>query len=104
MLADSDGIGDGVIKVARATAYYALDGMKWLLGDEAIAGETSSEVDVPMAHTKKQDIVWFYSTIFLAPALVLGVGWLHESRRKPQGQEPAAPGNGKGRATRRRRP
>ena len=35
---------------------------------------TSTEADVPITHTRKQDVVWFYSTIFLAPALVIGAG------------------------------
>jgi hypothetical protein len=44
------------------------------MGDEAFAGQTSTEADVKITHTRKQDIAWFYSTIFLAPALVIGVG------------------------------
>jgi ABC-type sugar transport system permease subunit len=40
------------------------------MGDEAFSGQTSTEADVKITHTRKQDVVWFYSTIFLAPALV----------------------------------
>jgi hypothetical protein len=64
-----------------ANAYFALDGVKWLLGEEATAGEVSSEEDKPIEHTRKQDVFWFYSTIFVAPALVLGAGWTVNRRR-----------------------
>jgi hypothetical protein len=83
VLGDSDALGDGVLG-NPGNAYFVLDGTKWLLGDEAIAGEVSSEVDVPVAHTHKQDQFWFYSTIFLAPALALGIGWLALRRRRPE--------------------
>jgi hypothetical protein len=82
VLADSDAVGDGII-VNPGNAYFVLDGMKWLIGDEAISGEVSSEVDVPVAHTKKQDQIWFYSTIFLAPGLVLAIGAWVMRRRRP---------------------
>jgi hypothetical protein len=81
LLADSDALGDGILG-NPGNAYFILDGTKWLLGDEAIQGEVSSEVDVPIQHTHKQDVLWFYSTIFVAPALSLGVGWWVNRRRK----------------------
>ncbi len=80
VFADSDLLGDPVLQ-NPGNAYLALDGMKWLLGDDAIAGETHSEEDVRIQHTRKQDAWWFYSTVFLAPVLVLGVG-LVVTRRK----------------------
>ena len=81
VLADSDCISDAVLG-SLGNAYFLLDGLKWLLGDEALAGETTSEVDVPIAHTKGQDAWWFYSTIFLAPALVIGAGALATRRKR----------------------
>jgi hypothetical protein len=84
LLADSDALGDPVIENA-GNAYVALDGLKWLLGEEAIAGEISSEEDVPIQHTRKQDVFWFYSTVFLAPALVLAVGFF-ANRRSGRGK------------------
>jgi len=84
VLGDSDGVCDGVVQNA-GNAYYVIDGVKWLLGDEAITGEISSEVDVPIAHTQKQDAVWFYSTIFLMPGVVMLVGWfVMRRRRRPE--------------------
>ncbi len=83
VIADSDWIGDEAIKVP-GNGVLALDVIKWLMGDEAFSGQTSTEADVKITHTKKQDVVWFYSTIFLAPALVLGAGVMvtRKSRRK----------------------
>jgi hypothetical protein len=81
VVGDSDVMGDGVVG-NPGNAYFILDSVKWLVGDEAITGEISSESDVPIAHTKKEDVVWFYSSIFLAPMLVLGVGLLMTRRRK----------------------
>ncbi len=80
VLADSDAVMDGIIN-NLGNAYFVLDGVKWLLGDEAFAGEVSSEADVPIAHTHKQDVIWFYSTMFLAPALALLAGLLVMRRR-----------------------
>jgi hypothetical protein len=70
-------------------AYFALDAMKWLLGDESIAGEVSNEEDRPIEHTRKQDVFWFYSTIFLVPAVVLGIGWgvTRQRTKKGRGKE-----------------
>ena len=83
VIADSDWIGDEAIKVP-GNGVLALDVIKWLMGDEAFSGQTSTEADVKITHTKKQDVVWFYSTIFLAPALVIGAGVMvtRKSRRK----------------------
>ena len=82
VVSDSDLVGDGVLG-NPGNAYFVLDGTRWLIGDEAISGEVSSEVDVPLAHTHRQDVVWFYSTIFLAPMMALGAGWLVMRRRRP---------------------
>ena len=73
VLADSDMLGDPVLDFA-GNAYIALDGLKWLLGEEQLVGEVNTEEDVPVEHTRKQDVAWFYSTVVLVPALVLGVG------------------------------
>jgi hypothetical protein len=73
VVGDSDLLTDGVVG-NPGNAYFVLDGVKWLLGDEALTGEVSSEVDVPVAHTRKQDVAWFYGTIVLAPSLCLILG------------------------------
>jgi gliding motility-associatede transport system auxiliary component len=81
VVADSDCFADEAIQAA-GNELLALDVMHWLMGDEAYQGLVSSEMDLPITHTRKQDVVWFYSTIFLAPVLVLGVGWITTKRRR----------------------
>jgi hypothetical protein len=61
------------------------------MGDEAFTGQTSTEADAPVSHTRKQDVIWFYGTIFLGPALVLVAGVL-VTRRRRRKKRPTAPG------------
>jgi hypothetical protein len=59
------------------------DGVKWLGGEEAIAGEIQSEKDVLIEHTRSEDVLWFYATIVGAPLVVLGLGvWFGWWRRQ----------------------
>lgn len=81
VLADSDIFVDGVVG-NPGNIYLVNDTVKWLLGDEAISGEINSEVDVPVAHTRKDDVLWFYGSILLAPAVVLGLGYVATRRRR----------------------
>jgi hypothetical protein len=94
VLADSDCLDDEAIR-AGANELLALDVAHWMVGDEAFAGVASTEADVPITHTRKQDVIWFYGTIFLAPALVLGAGVAVTRRRRRQPGDRAA---GKGAA------
>ena len=50
------------------------DGIFWLQREEAFAGEVVSEEDVPVLHTRAENVLWFYAIIFGAPAAVLGLG------------------------------
>ncbi len=89
VLADSDALSDEVIPVA-ANQLLAIDIAHWLMGDEAYAGVASTEADVPITHTRKQDEIWFYGTIFLAPALVIVAGMLvTRSGRRQRTMRPA---------------
>ncbi len=83
LLADSDFVSDGWVGALRQPRCSCIDGMKWLIGDEAITGEINNENDVPIVHTKKQDQMWFYGSSFFAPALVLGIGFFVTRRRRP---------------------
>ncbi len=59
------------------------DAVKWLGGEEHIAGAIVSEKDVYIEHTQNEDKVWFYSTIMGAPLLILGFGlWFGRRRRQ----------------------
>jgi hypothetical protein len=73
VLADSDCLADEALP-AGGNQLMALDVSHRLMGDEAYTGATSTEADVPLSHTRKQDVIWFYGTIFLAPALVILAG------------------------------
>jgi hypothetical protein len=80
-------VGDSDFLTDRALGAYGnpmlvIDPVRWLLGDESFIGQISTEVDVPITHTRKQDVVWFYSSIFLAPALVVTLGFLTTRRRR----------------------
>lgn len=91
VLADSDALADEVLPQARGNAYFALDGLKWLLGDEEISGSTIAETDVPIQRTRALDSFWFYSTIFLGPAVVLAAGALASRRRRVKKVKEATP-------------
>jgi len=81
VLADSDALADELI-VNRPNAMLAIDFVRWLAGDERLAGTISNEEDVPVRHTRGQDVVWFYASVFAAPALVLGIGFVATRRRR----------------------
>jgi hypothetical protein len=60
-----------------------VDAIKWLGGEEHIAGEVESEQDVAIVHTKGEDVLWFYATLVGAPVVVLGFGvWFGWWRRQ----------------------
>jgi hypothetical protein len=90
VIADSDCFADEAIQ-APGNELLTLDVMHWLMGDEAYQGLVSSEMDLPITHTRKQDVVWFYSTIFLAPVLVIGLGWVTTKRRRKDAPAPTPP-------------
>jgi len=92
LIADSDWCDDETIKVA-ANGGLAMDVIHWLTGEESFSGQTSTEADVKIVHSRKQDVAWFYSTIFLAPALVIGAGVAvtRKARRKRRQTKRGAP-------------
>ena len=81
VLGDSDALSDLII-VNRANAVFAIDALRWLLGEPEVAGPVNSEEDVPVRHTRKQDVFWFYSSVFVAPGAVLLAGWLVTRKRR----------------------
>ena len=84
--------GDAEIFSGRVLRSLALqrevvvDGIRWLGREEEFAGEVVSEEDVPIHHTRSENVIWFYAIIFGAPALVLGAGlsMLYGRRRRPR--------------------
>ena len=85
MYASSSVFSDAVLANMRPNQALVADGVKWLGGDEAFAGATESEEDVPVLHTQGENVIWFYSTILGAPALLLAAGltgvYSHRRRR-----------------------
>lgn len=74
VLSDADALSDLVLSNVPGNQFLFVDAVRWLGGEESWAGEQTTEEDVRIAHTKKEDQVWFYSTIVGAPALVFGAG------------------------------
>ncbi len=87
VIGDSDVFSDLLIR-NRANALLAFDAVRWLLGEPEVAGPVSNEEDVPVRHTRKQDVFWFYSSVFLAPGLVLFAGWVATRKRRKREVKP----------------
>jgi hypothetical protein len=58
--------------------------VRWLAGEEELAGAVATEEDVPIVHTQEQNVIWFYTTILGAPALMLAIGLIGVQRRRQQ--------------------
>jgi len=86
VVADSDMLSDQVFRNA-GNGYLFLDTLKWMGGEAETIGETTSEEDVRIVHTREKDRLWFYLTIFGVPALVLAAGLTYtraiRRRRRP---------------------
>lgn len=81
--ADDNLFSDALLGFSAANERLLEDGARWLLGDEEIAGETESEEDVKVAHTREEDIVWFLASAFGLPLLFLFAGMVRiRARRK----------------------
>jgi len=90
VVGDSDCFSDLII-VNRANAVFTIDVLRWLLGEPEVAGPVNNEEDVPVRHTRKQDVFWFYSSVFAAPGLVLLGGWLVTRRRRKRREPEVKP-------------
>jgi hypothetical protein len=80
-------IGDGDFmtdKVAgnNGNVLLFVDSLAWLIGNEELPSEVSSEEDVPLQHTREKDKLWFYATTFGVPMPVAGLGWWVARRRR----------------------
>lgn len=80
---DADAFGDLAMQNAGNHTLF-MDAMHWLSRDEAVTGEVASEEDVPIRHSRKQDLAWFYMTSFVPPVLILGLGFLITRRRRAE--------------------
>lgn len=64
---------------------YLSDTMGWLTKDAALGGETESEEDVKIQHTKEGQAAWFYGVSGGFPALLFVAGLFRVNRRKKKG-------------------
>jgi hypothetical protein len=85
VIADADAITDLLMSNFMSNQLLIVDALRWLGGEESFAGEVNSEEDVRIEHTQQKDAVWFYATIFGAPAIVLGLGLALSQRGKKRG-------------------
>lgn len=81
VFADTDVFADdymGLIRVGPQgdppNLILLTDILKWLLEEKQIGGVSTSEEDVKIAHTRAEDVIWFYATVFAVPLIILGVG------------------------------
>jgi len=88
--ADVDIFLDQIQSQVPLAQFAFADAVKWLGGEENLAGETESEKDVPIEHTRSRDAKWFYGSIVGAPLLILaiGLGVGSYGRRRRQKRKP----------------
>jgi hypothetical protein len=81
VIADGDFITD---KLAQNKGNYLLfvDAIAWLVGNEELPAEATSEEDLPIEHSRDDDKVWFYATTFAVPVPVALLGLLVSRRRR----------------------
>lgn len=82
VLADADALTDLLLSNFMTNQLLIVDAVRWLGGEESFAGEVNTEEDVRIEHTQQKDLVWFYTTIFGAPALVLALGLTYSRRSR----------------------
>ena len=89
VVSDADALSDATLMNPsnfNGNPQFVVDVLRWLGGEESFAGEVITTEDVRIEHTKQKDKVYFYLTIFGAPALVLGLG-LFLTRRGRRARE-----------------
>jgi hypothetical protein len=102
VFADAELFSDAVVTSLGLNAALAADAIRWLGREETLAGETRSEEDVPIVHTRAENVAWFHTTILGAPSLVLGLGLLGVRRRRNSARNTA--GSKVGRVEEREKP
>jgi hypothetical protein len=91
VFADTEMMSDRVVSSFGMNAALVADAIRWLGREEDLSGETTSEADIPIRHTRAEDVAWFYSIILGAPSLVLLAGLIGvRRRRRGAGEEAAA--------------
>jgi len=81
VVGDVELLGDPILSQSKGNFVFGLDGVRWLIGDEEIAGDIESEEDVKIVHSRTEDQKWFYFTVFAIPLLILALGLIIVRRR-----------------------
>ena len=84
IIADGGFANDQLIRNSGNSLLF-VDALRWLIGEEAITGDLSSEEDVPIEHRKDADRIWFYATCFGLPLPILLLGLWFARRRRRRG-------------------
>ncbi len=94
IIPDGDFVTDQVIRNPGNVLLFG-DVIQWLIGQEQIVGEVSSEEDVRIEHSAEEDKLWFWATSFGAPlpffAIAIWVGLRRSRRGSRRGPAPGAP-------------
>jgi hypothetical protein len=83
VVGDSDVLADFLLVNSEANQVFGYELLLWLLRDDdkSAAGVTSSE-DVRIMHTRDEDKLWFYGTVFFVPAILMTIGFVLVRTRK----------------------
>lgn len=94
VLADADAMSDLLLPRVPGNPVLAFDAVRWLVGEESLAGEMESEEDVRVEQTKQMNMAWFYSTVLGVPGAVLlgGVLISRRGRKAPRTKKPVSQG------------
>lgn len=85
VVADASWASNLVLAQSQGNQVYFVETLGWLTQDPALSGETESEEDVKIQHTKEGEAVWFYGTSVLVPIGVFMAGWLRTRSRRRRG-------------------
>ncbi|MCP4502667.1 MAG: hypothetical protein GY822_22200 [Deltaproteobacteria bacterium] len=87
VIGDSEVFSDGLWPV-MGNQVLATQTLLWLLGDDRVEGEVVVTDDVEIKHTRDEDVLWFYFTVFGAPLLALLMGaFMVRTRRRMRGAQ-----------------
>jgi hypothetical protein len=82
VIADGDFITNK-IAANNGNLLLFVDSLAWLVGNEDLSGESSSEEDIAIEHTSDRDKLWFYGTTFVVPFPIALAGvWVARRRRR----------------------